>query len=106
MCKGEAHGDFDLRTMPADSNLVNSALAICNFSVSRRRDFAKMGGGYRCGCDTTQWLDAGFTSPVHKIEGNFCSRILTSSGTESGIFGEKGGESNRDWFSLNLFSRK
>ncbi len=28
MCKGEAHGDFDLRTMPADSNLLNSALAI------------------------------------------------------------------------------
>jgi hypothetical protein len=28
MCKGEAHGDFDLRTMPADSNLLNSAFAI------------------------------------------------------------------------------
>jgi hypothetical protein len=43
MCKGDAHGDFDLRTMPAD-NLLNSALAICNFSGSRRRDFAKTGG--------------------------------------------------------------
>jgi hypothetical protein len=28
MCKGEAHGDFDLRIMLADSNLLNSALAI------------------------------------------------------------------------------
>jgi hypothetical protein len=44
MCKGEAHGDFDLRTMQADSNLLNSALAICNFSGSRRRDFAKTAG--------------------------------------------------------------
>jgi hypothetical protein len=44
MCKGEAHGDFDLRTMPADSNLLNSALATCNFTGSRQRDFAKTGG--------------------------------------------------------------
>jgi hypothetical protein len=44
MFKEEAHGDFDLRTMPGDSNLLNSALAICNFSGSRRRDFAKTGG--------------------------------------------------------------
>jgi hypothetical protein len=44
MCKGEAHGDFDLQTMPADSNLLNSALAICNFFGSRRQDFAKMEG--------------------------------------------------------------
>jgi hypothetical protein len=43
MCKGEAYGDFDLRTMPADSSLLNSASAICNFSRSRRRDFAKRG---------------------------------------------------------------
>jgi hypothetical protein len=43
MCKGEAHSDFDLPTMPVNSNLLNSALAICNFSGSRRRDFAKMG---------------------------------------------------------------
>jgi hypothetical protein len=44
MCKGEAHGGFDLQTMPADSNFLNSALAICNFSGSRQWDFAKMGG--------------------------------------------------------------
>jgi hypothetical protein len=30
--------------MPVDSNLLNSALAICNFSGSRRRDFAKTRG--------------------------------------------------------------
>ncbi len=44
MCKGEASGDFDLRTMPEDSNLLNSALAICNFSGLRRWDFSKTGG--------------------------------------------------------------
>jgi hypothetical protein len=44
MCKGEAHGDFDLRIMPADSNLLNSVLVICNFCGSRRQDFAKTGG--------------------------------------------------------------
>jgi hypothetical protein len=43
MCKGEAHGDFDIQTMPADSNLLNLALAICNFSGSRQWDFAKWG---------------------------------------------------------------
>ncbi len=42
----------------------------------------------------------GFTSPVRKIEGNFCKRILISSGTESGIFWNKGGGCNRDLFSL------
>ncbi len=41
MCKGEAHGDFERRIMPADSNLLNSALVICNFSGSRRRDFVE-----------------------------------------------------------------
>ncbi len=41
MCKGEAHGDFERRIMPADSKLLNSALAICDFSGSRRWDFAK-----------------------------------------------------------------
>jgi hypothetical protein len=44
MCKGEAHGDFDLQTMPAGSNLLNSALAICNFSGSMWRDLKKKGG--------------------------------------------------------------
>jgi hypothetical protein len=51
MCKGEAHGDFDLQTMPSDSNLLNSALAFCNFCGSRRRDFAKKGGGLATGMD-------------------------------------------------------
>jgi hypothetical protein len=44
MCKGEAHGDFEQRIMPADSNLLNYALAIVYFSGSRRQDFAKTGG--------------------------------------------------------------
>jgi hypothetical protein len=44
MCKGDAHGDFERQIMPADSNLLNSALAICNFSGSRRRDLAKNWG--------------------------------------------------------------
>ncbi len=39
---------------------------------------------------------------MRKIEGNFCKRILTSSGTESGIFFKTKGESNRDLFSLKL----
>jgi hypothetical protein len=38
------NGDFDLRTMPADSKLLNSALAICNFSGLRQWDFAKTEG--------------------------------------------------------------
>jgi hypothetical protein len=44
MLKGEAHGDFEWRIMPADSNLLNSALAIFNFSRSRQREFARTGG--------------------------------------------------------------
>jgi hypothetical protein len=44
MCKEEAHGDFDRRTMPADSKRFNSAFAISSFSGSRRQDFAKTGG--------------------------------------------------------------
>jgi hypothetical protein len=44
ICKGEARGDFDLELMPADSNLLNSALVICNFSGLRRQDFAKTEG--------------------------------------------------------------
>ncbi len=92
MCKGEANGDFDLWTMPADSNLLNFALAICNFSGLRRWDFAKTGGWLPVWiwC-LTPWLGVGFTSPVLKIEGNFCSRVFTSSGTESGIFFIRGG---------------
>jgi hypothetical protein len=38
---------------------------------------------------------------VRRIEGNFCSKVLTSGGTESGIFFSEGG-SNRDWCSLEL----
>ncbi len=44
MCKGDAHGEVERRMMPADSNLLNSFFAICNFSGSRRQDFAKTGG--------------------------------------------------------------
>jgi hypothetical protein len=47
-------------------------------------------------------VSVGFTFPVRKIERNFCSRVFTSSGTESGIFLLQGGESNRDRFSLKL----
>jgi hypothetical protein len=36
------------------------------------------------------------------MEGNFCNKILTSTGTESGIFLKEEGGSNRDWFSLEL----
>ncbi len=39
---------------------------------------------------------------MRKIEGNFCKRILRSSGTESGIFWNKEGGSIRDLFSLEL----
>ncbi len=39
---------------------------------------------------------------MRKIDGNFCKRILTSSGKESGIFWNKEGGSNRDLFSLEL----
>ncbi len=39
---------------------------------------------------------------MRKIEGNFCKRILISSCTESGIFWNAEGGSNRDWFSLEL----
>jgi hypothetical protein len=44
MCKGEAHGDFELRIMQADFNLLNSALAFSSFSGSRQWDFTKTGG--------------------------------------------------------------
>ena len=39
---------------------------------------------------------------MRKIEGNFCKRILISSGTESGIFWNAEGGSNRDLFSLEI----
>jgi hypothetical protein len=39
---------------------------------------------------------------VRKIKGNFCSRVFTSSGTESVIFFKEGKKSNRDLFSLKL----
>jgi hypothetical protein len=51
MCKREAHGDFERRMMPADSNFLNSALAISSFSRSRWWDFAKTRGFCRCACD-------------------------------------------------------
>jgi hypothetical protein len=67
------------------------------------RILRKQGGGYWCGCDARpHGVGVGFTSPVHKIEGNFCNKALTSAGTESGIFCKEGGWSNRDWFSLEL----
>jgi hypothetical protein len=44
MCKGEAYGDFERRMMPADSNFLNSALAISSFCGSRQQAFAKTGG--------------------------------------------------------------
>ncbi len=63
----------------------------------------KRGVGYRCECDARpHGLGVGFTSPVRKIDGNFCKRTLMSSGTESGIFWNTGGGSNRDLFSLEL----
>ncbi len=39
---------------------------------------------------------------MRKIDGNFCNRILISSGTESGIFWNAEGGSSRDLFSLEL----
>ncbi len=39
---------------------------------------------------------------MRKIEGNFCYKVFTSSGTESGSFLYEVGGSNRDWFSLEL----
>jgi hypothetical protein len=65
------------------------------------RILQKLGGRYWCGCDAP-WLGAGLTSPVRKIEGNFCKRILTSSGTESVFFLKTGGGSERELFSLRL----
>ncbi len=46
MCKGQANGAFELQTMPADSNLLNSAFAICNFCGLRWWDFVKKTGGW------------------------------------------------------------
>ncbi len=39
---------------------------------------------------------------MRKIAGNFCNKVLTSAGKESGILRKEGGGSNRDWFSLEL----
>jgi hypothetical protein len=44
MCKGDAHGEVERQIMPADSNLLNSDLAICKFFWMEQRDFAKTGG--------------------------------------------------------------
>ena len=44
MCRGEAHGLEDRRTIPIASILSNSALATDNFSGERRRARACMGG--------------------------------------------------------------
>ncbi len=51
MYKGEAHGDFERQILPADSNILNSALAIFNFYRFRQPDFAKTGGGGGCDVD-------------------------------------------------------
>ncbi len=95
MCKGQAHGAFELQTMPADSNLVNSAFAICNFCGLRQWYFVKKPGGWLPAWMwfSTPWLGVGFTSPVCKIEGNFCNKVFTSSGKESGNFLKEGGGS-------------
>jgi hypothetical protein len=66
---------------------LNSALAICNFSGLRQWDFAKTEGWLQVWmwC-STPWVGVGFTSPVRRIEGNFCNKVFTSAGTESGFF--------------------
>jgi hypothetical protein len=50
MRKGEAHGNLEQQMMPADSNLLNSALAFSGLCGSRWQDFAKTGGGYQYEC--------------------------------------------------------
>jgi hypothetical protein len=50
MCKGDAHGEVELRIMPADSNLLN--FGDLQFFLDRGGGILqKQGGGYRCGCD-------------------------------------------------------
>ncbi len=103
MCKGEAHGDFERRIMPADSNLLNSALVICHFSGFETVGFWENRRVATCvDVSSTPWVGVGFTSMVRKIAGNFFNKALTSAGTESGIICKEGGGSNRDWFSQEL----
>jgi hypothetical protein len=51
MCKGEAHGDFDLRKMPADANFLNSLWLFAIFLDRGGGTLQKQGGGYQRGCD-------------------------------------------------------
>jgi hypothetical protein len=103
MCKGEAHGDFDLRTMPADSNLFNSALAICNFSGSRPQDFAKM-GGVATGVDVmlNPMVRCRLHIPGAQNRGKFLQKNFYIIRHGIWDFLNKGGEPKRDMFSLKL----
>ncbi len=51
MCKGEAHGEFEQRMMPADSNLLNLLWQCQVFPDQGGGILQKPVGGYRCGCD-------------------------------------------------------
>jgi hypothetical protein len=69
MFKGEeAHGDFDLH-----QRILTFGTPLWQFAI-----FLDQGSRIL--------QKRGLTSPVRKIEGNFCNRVFTSSGTESGIF--------------------
>jgi hypothetical protein len=44
MCKGEVHGDFDLRTIPADSNPYEFCFGDLQFFWIKAAGFCKKGG--------------------------------------------------------------
>ncbi len=89
MCKGD--GDFEQRIMPADPNLLKTWFGNLHIFWIEAVGFCK-NWGVATGVDVMLYPmgRCRFTSPVRRIGGNFCNKVLTSAGTES------------NWFSLEL----
>jgi hypothetical protein len=72
MCKGDAHGDIERRSIPADSKRFNSALAISSFLGQGNGFLQNLKGVHSCGCGAQLYRND--WAPVHCVQskdGNF-----------------------------------
>jgi hypothetical protein len=89
MCKGEADGELERRMMPADSNLLNSALAISIFCVDQGDGILqKRGGGMNVMLNAVGRL--GQHIPGAQNGGVFLKQEFNVGGTELGMFCKTG----------------
>jgi hypothetical protein len=85
MCKGEAHGDFDLRQHQQILTFL-TLLGDLRFFWIEAAGFCKNRGvatGVDVMLDPMGWCRLHIT--VAKNEGEFCNKVFTSGGMESGI---------------------